>query len=57
MVPKNGPFPSLFLLAQLLDGALATCRLILETDPQTVANRVQMRGADDGIGDQPSLEV
>eukprot|EP00884_Botryococcus_braunii_P010257 jgi/Botrbrau1/19232/Bobra.0077s0129.1 len=30
--------------------------LILETDPQTVANRVQMRGADDGIGDQPSLE-
>lgn len=45
------------LLAQLLDGALAVCRLILETDPQTVANRVQMRGADDGIGDQPSLEV
>ncbi len=32
-------------------------RLILETDPTTVANRVQMKGADDGSGDGPNMDV
>jgi hypothetical protein len=43
-------YPAQLLLLLVL---LLLCRLILETDPQTVASRVTMRGAD---GEVPITE-